>query len=468
MKTFITDDFLLQSQTARELYHQHAKNQPIYDYHCHIPQKLIAENHTFKNLYEIWLSGDHYKWRVMRSNGVAEKYCTGDASDFEKFLAFAKTVPMTLRNPMYHWTHLELLRYFGIDELLNEQSAKGIWEKANAQLAKMPVKEILKKSNVALIGTTDDPCDDLADHKKIREDKGFKTRVYPSFRPDRALGVDNMPLFNAWVDKLSQAADMECSTFDGFVAAIKKRHDFFHENGCRLSDHGLSYCYAEDCTLNEARSTFDKARAGNGVDFAEAEKFRAYMMTLFGQWNAERGWVMQLHLGPLRNNNTRLMKQIGPDTGFDSIGDFPQGLALSRFLDRLDRTAQLPKTILYNINPADNYVIATMLGNFQDGSVPGKIQFGSGWWFMDQKEGMQWQINALSSLGLLSRFVGMLTDSRSFLSYSRHEYFRRILCNMIGNDVENGELPKDMSLLGSMVKGICFDNAKEYFGMPLA
>ena len=457
--TFLTDDFLLHSDVARELYHEHAAKEPIFDYHCHLPPDQIAGNKTFPNLYAIWLAGDHYKWRAMRSNGVAEKYCTGDASDWEKFRAYAGTVPHTLRNPLYHWTHLELKRFFGITTLLNEDTAQEIWDAANAKLAKMPVHTILESNRVAVIGTTDDPNDTLEHHRAIRQTK-LKTRVYPSWRPDKVLTIDQPATWTPWVDKLGAAGAL-----DSLLAVLTQRLDFFHANGCRLSDHGLNHIFADDCTAAEAAKVFADARAGKAVSPADANKFRSFVLLWLGEQYAARGWVMQLHLGALRNNNTRLLRTLGPDTGFDSIGDWSQAAALSRFLDRLDTNNRLPKTILYNLNPADNYVLATMIGNFQDGTVAGKMQFGSGWWFLDQKEGMEWQINALSQLGLLSRFVGMLTDSRSFLSYSRHEYFRRLLCDMLGRDVERGELPKDLKLLGSMVQNICFGNAKAYFGL---
>jgi len=462
---FITEDFLLGNDVARELYHDHAAQEPIHDYHCHLPPDQIAANKTFRNLYEVWLAGDHYKWRAMRSNGVAEKFCTGDASDYDKFLAFARTVPSTLRNPIYHWTHLELKKYFGVTDLLNESTAKKTWDTANAALADMPVSEIMRRSRVAVVCTTDDPTDTLEHHRKIRQAGKLKTRVYPTWRPDKALAVDNLGAFNAWTDKLAAASGIDCNNFSHFLAALERRHEFFHNNGCRLSDHGLSHCYADDCCEAEAARIFDCARNGSPVTPLDADRFRSFLLVFFGELDALRGWVKQIHLGALRNNNTRLFRALGPDTGFDSIGDWPQAAALSRYLDKLDQNNKLPKTILYNLNPADNYVLATMIGNFQDGTVPGKIQFGSGWWFLDQKEGMEWQINALSQLGLLSRFVGMLTDSRSFVSYPRHEYFRRILCNMIGRDVERGELPRDMKLLGGMVRDISYRNAKNYFGL---
>jgi len=457
MKTFVTEDFLLHSDVARELYHNHAAQEPIHDYHCHLPPEQIAGNKTFRNLYEVWLAGDHYKWRAMRSNGVSEKFCTGDASDWEKFLAFAKTVPATLRNPLYHWTHLELKRFFGITDLLDESTAKQIWDEANRQLAQMPVHKILESNRVAVICTTDDPADSLEHHRTIRASQ-LKTQVYPTWRPDKALAIDQPMSWNAWLDKLGVAGD-----FDSLLARLNERLDFFHANGCRLSDHGISHLDATDCTPAEAAQTFAAARTGKQIAPDAAGKFRSFLLIWLGEQYHARGWVMQLHLGAQRNNNSRLLRTLGPDTGFDSIGDYPQAAALGKYLDRLDTNNRLPKTILYNLNPADNYVLATMLGNFQDGSAPGKIQFGSGWWFLDQKEAMEWQLNALSNLGLLSRFVGMLTDSRCFLSYSRHEYFRRILCDLIGRDVVNGELPRDMKLLGELVRAISFSNARDYF-----
>jgi glucuronate isomerase len=467
MKTFIHDNFLLHRDPAKVLYHDYARQQPIFDYHCHLPPAQIASNHQFANLYEGWLAGDHYKWRAMRSNGVDERFCTGGADDYDKFLAYARTVPQTLRNPLYHWTHLELLRYFGIDDLLDEVSAPSIWERANELLRQedFRVHGLLEKNRVTVVCTTDDPTDDLAPHRQIREEGKLKTRVYPTFRPDRALGVADPEAFNGWVEKLEMASGRDCSKFGGFLDALEKRHETFHELGGRLSDHGLSACPGRFATEKKARKIFDAARRGEAADGKDAEAFAGFLMIYFGHLDAKRGWVKQLHLGAQRNNNSRLVGSLGPDTGFDSIGDWPQAAALARYLDALDADNCLPKTVIYNLNPADNYVMGTMIGNFQDGSVPGKIQFGSGWWFLDQKEGMESQINALSSLGLLSRFVGMLTDSRSFLSYPRHEYFRRILCNLLGDDVEGGELPHDMELLGGMVRNICYGNAHGYFGL---
>lgn len=460
MKTFLTEDFLLSTAVARELYHQYAAPQPIYDYHCHLPPAQIAANHTFRNLTEIWLAGDHYKWRAMRANGVEERYCTGDASDWEKFLAWARTVPHTLRNPLYHWTHLELWRYFGITDLLNESTAQAIWERANALLPAMPVHRLLEQSRVRVVCTTDDPTDSLEHHRAIQQQKTLSTRVYPTFRPDRVFAIDQLETWNAWLDRLGAG-----SSLASLLEALQQRLDFFHQHGGRLSDHGLPYVYADDCPESEAAAAYRTAREGKPV--AQPDRFRSFILRWLGEQYHARGWVMQLHLGALRGTNTRIRQQLGADTGHDSIGDWPQAEALARFLDRLDQADRLPRTILYNLNPADNYVFATMIGNFQDGRIAGKIQYGSGWWFLDQKEGMEWQLNALSNLGLLSRFVGMLTDSRSFLSYIRHEYFRRVLCNLIGRDVENGELPRDIPLLGNLVARICYHNARAYFPLDV-
>jgi glucuronate isomerase len=464
---FIDEKFLLHNRAAQRLYRQFAQKQPIFDYHCHLPPKDIADNRQFRNLFEIWLEGDHYKWRAMRANGVAEKYCTGDADPFDKFRAWAATVPHTLRNPLHHWTHLELKRYFGIDELLDEQSAARIWKKANDQLARpeLTTRGILKKFNVTTLCTTDDPTDDLAHHKKIAA-YGVATRVFPAFRPDKALAVHQPAAFNAWVSRLAEASDTDIASLEDFVAALKRRHDYFHAQGCRLSDHGLTQCPASPCPDKTAAAIFARARRGQAASPEEHAQFGTSLMLHFGRWDAERGWVKQLHLGALRNNNTRLLEKLGPDTGFDSIGDFPQAQALVGYLDLLERESRLPKVIVYNLNPVDNYVLATIIGSFQDGSMAGKMQFGSGWWFLDQKEGIQWQLNALSNNGLLSRFVGMVTDSRSFMSYPRHEYFRRVLCNLIGQDVESGELPNDESLLGAMIGNICYGNARQYLALP--
>jgi glucuronate isomerase len=464
---FIHEDFLLQTRTARRLYHQYAEEEPLFDYHCHLSPQDIAENRQFNNLFEIWLEGDHYKWRAMRSNGVAERYCTGAAEPFEKFRAWAATVPHTLRNPLYHWTHLELKRYFAIDDLLDEDSAIRIWKRANEQLAsgQLTAQGILKKFKVTTLCTTDDPVDDLRHHRALAA-AGGTTQVLPAFRPDKALAVDQLATFGPWLKRLEQAANCDVRNLNSFLEALRRRHDFFHAQGCRLSDHGLNHCYAEFPSDKQAAAVFAKALAGKAVSGVEHAQFASFMMLFLGRLDAAKGWVKQLHLGALRNNNTRLLNQLGPDTGFDSIGDYPQASALAAYLDRLDRENALPKTIIYNVNPADNYVFGTMLGNFQDGSLPGKIQWGSAWWFLDQKEAMEWQLNALSNLGLLSRFVGMITDSRSFMSYPRHEYFRRVLCKLLGRDVENGELPEEEALLGPMIRNICYGNARRYVDVP--
>jgi glucuronate isomerase len=464
---FIDEKFLLHNRVGRRLFHSYAEDQPIFDYHCHLSPRDIAQDRQFKNLSEIWLEGDHYKWRAMRANGVAETFCTGDAEPFAKFRVWAATVPRTLRNPLYHWTHLELKRYFGIDELLDEGSALRIWNRANKQLAGfgLTARAILKKFNVTTLCTTDDPTDDLAHHQKIARD-GMVPRVLPAFRPDKALAVDQPAVFNDWTARLAQAANMEIRNLDGFLQALLRRHDYFHAQGCRLSDHGLSHCFADDCLDKTAAAIFASARRGRPASPEQTAQFGAFMMLFFGRLDAEKGWVKQLHLGAMRNNNTRLTRQLGPDTGFDSIGDYPQALALVRFMDRLDREGRLPKLIIYNNNPADNYVFASVVGSFQDGVIPGKIQFGSGWWFLDQKDGIQWQLNALSNAGLLSRFVGMVTDSRSFMSYPRHEYFRRVLCNIIGAEIERGELPGDEKLLGTTIRNICYANAKDFLALP--
>jgi glucuronate isomerase len=464
---FIHEDFLLQTRTARRLYHQYAESEPILDFHCHLSPKDIAESRQFKNLFEFWLEDDHYKWRAMRSNGVAERFCTGDAEPFAKFQAWAATVPHTLRNPLYHWTHLELKRYFGIDELLDESTAVRIWKATNKQLAtpELTTQGILKKFNVKTVCTTDDPTDDLSHHKAIVV-SGLATRVFPAFRADKALTVRQPASFHQWVSRLSEASEIEIGSFPEFLDALRARHDYFHARGCRISDHGLTQCYSDFCSEKTAAAIFAKAQKGKPTTPEEQAQFGAFVMLFFGQLDAEKGWTMQLHLGALRNNNSRLLRQLGPDTGFDSIGDFPQASALAAYLGRLDQEKALPKTIIYNNNPADNYVFATMLGNFQDSSMAGKIQLGVGWWFLDQKEGIEWQLNALSNLGLLSRFVGMVTDSRSFMSYPRHEYFRRVLCNLVGRDVENGEIPDDDSLLGPMIRNICYANAQQYLQLP--
>ena len=466
--SFIHDDFLLQTEPSRRLYHQFAAPQPLLDYHNHLPPADIASDRRFANLYEIWLEGDHYKWRAMRSNGTPEALCTGEADPYEKFLAFARTVPHTLRNPLYHWTHLELKRYFDIDTLLDKDSAQSIWEQANEklQMPEFSARGILEKFSVKALCTTDDPTDDLASHRAIAE-SDLRTRVYPTFRPDKALNVGNPEAFQAWTNQLAAAADRDITSFANFKEALQSRHDFFHSVGGRLSDHGLDRCPGVFASGSEASEIFDRARNGTAASPSEQEAFAGHLMLFFGALDAEKGWTKQLHLGAMRNNNRRLFDQIGPDIGCDSIGDYPQAQSLSAYLGQLDLDGSLPKTILYNNNPNDNFILATMMGNFQDGEIPGKVQFGSGWWFLDQKEGMEWQMNALSNCGLLSRFVGMLTDSRSFMSFPRHEYFRRTLCDLVGRDVEGGLIPDDESLLQPMIENICYGNARDYLGLTL-
>jgi glucuronate isomerase len=467
--TFIHDDFLLETKAARRLYHQYASHQPIIDYHCHLPPRDVADDRQFANLFEIWLEGDHYKWRAMRASGVPERYCTGDADPLEKFQAWAKTVPHCLRNPLYHWTHLELKRYFGIEDFLNERTASSVWARANEQLTSptLSAKGILGKFCVRAVCTTDDPADPLTHHENIAA-SGLATKVYPTFRADRVMDPHQPAVFNPWVDKLSATANIHIGQLPDLLDALRKRHQAFHDIGGRLSDHGLDQCYAAECSDQQARSIFLKARGGASATPEEREAFASYMMVYFGHLDAERGWTKQLHLGARRNANTRAFNTLGRDVGYDSIGDLPQIEALGRYLDRLERENALPKTIVYNLNPRDNYAFASMIGNFQDGSVTGKIQFGSGWWFLDQKEAMEWQLNALSNNGLLAHFVGMLTDSRSFMSYPRHEYFRRVLCNLLGREMENGELPADEEMIGGLVEKVCYKNAERHFGLTLA
>jgi glucuronate isomerase len=467
---FITGDFLLENEPARRLYHDYARDMPILDYHCHLPPRQIAENHRFPNLTQIWLEGDHYKWRAMRANGVAEEYCTGGACDWDKFQKWAQTVPHTLRNPLYHWTHLELKRPLGIsDRLLCPATARGIWEECNSKLAceEFSCRGILRQMKVVLVCTTDDPTDRLEHHAAIAADESFPIRVLPTFRPDKALAVESPPAFNAWVERLEEASGVEVHDFEGFLEAIRRRHDFFHRMGCRLSDHGLETFYAQEADHAEVRALFRRLRRGNPLNGEERAKFKSVLLYELALLDHARGWTQQFHLGAQRNNNSRAFRALGPDTGFDSIGDLRYGRPLAQFLDRLDAQDRLAKTILYNLNPADNELLATMIGNFQDGSIPGKMQWGSGWWFLDQRDGMLKQLETLSNQGLLSRFVGMLTDSRSFLSYTRHEYFRRILCNLLGTEIARGLLPNDLEAIGQMVRNICYHNAAEYFGFDL-
>lgn len=470
MKPFMDENFLLQTETAQKLYHEHAAKMPIIDYHCHLIPKMVADDHKFKSITEIWLGGDHYKWRAMRSNGVEERFCTGtDTTDWEKFQKWAETVPYTFRNPLYHWTHLELKTAFGIDKLLNPETAREIFDACNDKLLNDPnmtARGLMRRYNVETVCTTDDPVDSLEYHKQVR-DSGFEIKMLPTWRPDKAMAVENPAEFRAYVEKLAEVSGVEINKFKDMVDALQKRHDFFEEMGCRLSDHGIEEFYAEDYTPAEIEAIFDKVYQGNKLTPEETAKFKTAMMIEFAIMDHDAGWTQQFHYGAIRNNNTRMMRQLGPDTGFDSIGDFTVAKNMSRFLDKLATADKLGKTIIYNLNPRDNELVATMLGNFQDGRYgAGKIQFGSGWWFLDQKDGMERQMTALSNLGLLSRFVGMLTDSRSFLSYPRHEYFRRTLCNLIGNDIEAGLLPaSELDFIGrEYVSKIAYGNAKEYFG----
>lgn len=464
MKKFMDENFLLHGETATNLYHSYAKDMPIMDYHCHLSPKEIYENKKFKNITEVWLYGDHYKWKAMRSNGVDEKYITGDAEDYDKFLAFAKTVPMTLGNPLYHWVHLELQRFFGVHEILNEKTASGIWEKVNAMLNGdgFRAQDLIKNSNVKVICTTDDPVDNLEYHQKIKECKDFDVKVLPAFRPDKGVEIQK-DTFLPWLKKLSEINGTSINSYQEFLEAIEKRIDFFHEIGGRVSDHALDYVPYAEAELSEVEAIFKKALNKEILTLLEVDKYKTCTLKYLSNSYEKHGWTMQLHMNAMRNNNTKMFNKLGPDTGFDSINDSNVAVPLSRLLDSMDMSGALPKTILYSSNAMDNDVIGAMLGSFQGSGIPGKIQFGSAWWFNDTKEGMITQMKSLANLGLLSRFVGMLTDSRSFLSYTRHEYFRRILCNLIGEWVDNGEFPNDMELLGNIVQGICFNNAKEYF-----
>ncbi|HEY5407254.1 MAG TPA: glucuronate isomerase [Ginsengibacter sp.] len=465
MKSFLDENFLLQTETAKKLFHDFAAGMPIIDYHCHLPVQQIADDINFENLTQIWLYGDHYKWRAMRTNGIDESYITGNKSDFKKFEKWANTVPYTLRNPLYHWTHLELKRYFDVHELLSPQSAKKIYDECTQKLQtkEYSVKNLLRKMNVQVVCTTDDPTDSLEHHQKIKDD-GFEIKVLPAFRPDKAMNVDDVGEFNLYINKLEKASGLSVTSYQSYLDALKQRHDFFATMGCSVSDHGMEYIYADDYTDEEIIAIFNKIRNGRELTSAERTKFKSAMLYVFAIWDHEKNWVQQFHLGALRNNNIRLLESCGPDTGWDSTGDFQQARALTKFLGRLDSTNQLAKTILYNLNPADNELMVTMTGNFNDGSIPGKIQFGSAWWFLDQKDGMTKQMNALSNMSLISRFVGMITDSRSFLSYPRHEYFRRLLCNLFGDEIENGELPDDIEWTGKIIRDISYYNAKAYFG----
>jgi glucuronate isomerase len=465
MKNFLDQDFLLQTKTAQQLYHEYAAPMPIIDYHNHLPPAEIAGNKQFSSMTEIWLKGDHYKWRAMRTRGIAENDITGNADDYTKFKVWAETVPYTMRNPLYHWTHLELKKPFGITELLNADTAEAIYKKCNDQLPSLRVHTILKQFNVEVLCTTDDPADNLEHHLAIKQsDAGLK--VFPAFRPDKSMAVEDPESYNQYLDRLSAASNTAIDSYQALLDALKKRHDFFHEAGCRISDHGLETMYAGDFTQAELANSFKKIRRGEKLDERSVRQFKSATLHFICEWNAARGWAQQFHLGALRNNNSRLLTKLGADAGVDSMGDWPVAEPMSKFFNRLDKDNRLAKTIIYNNNPSQNAVYATMTGNFQGEGIPGKIQYGSGWWFLDQKDGMEQQMNTLSNMGLLSFFIGMTTDSRSFLSFPRHEYFRRILCNLIGNDVENGELPHDIQWLGKIVRDICYDNAKRYFNLP--
>ncbi|HEY3430748.1 MAG TPA: glucuronate isomerase [Cyclobacteriaceae bacterium] len=463
-KSFLNEDFLLRNDFAKTLYHDYAKELPIIDYHCHLPPNEIANDRQFENLTKIWLDGDHYKWRAMRTLGVNEKFITGNAPDNEKFQNWAYTVPFTVRNPLYHWSHLELKRYFGVDTLLSPQTAEGIFNDCSVKLneREYSTRSLIRKMNVEVICTTDDPTDSLEHHQKIAKENNF-IKILPAYRPDKSFAIENPKAYKAYLEKLSQASGIQITSYETLLEALLNRVEYFHENGCKLSDHGLERLYfPKDGSVN-ADATFKKVLKEEALTEEEIEGFKYSVLLEVSKMYHAKGWTQQFHLGALRNTNNRMLTQLGPDTGFDSIGDFKQSETLAKFLNKLDSTNQLAKTILYNLNPSDNEVFATMIGNFNDGSVKGKIQFGSAWWFLDQKDGMEKQINALSNLGLLSCFIGMLTDSRSFLSFPRHEYFRRILCNLIGKDVENGELPADEKWLGKIVSDICYHNAKNYF-----
>ncbi len=464
MKAFLDNQFLLQNGTAQTLYHEYAAPMPIIDYHCHLSPQQIADDMQFENLTQAWLYGDHYKWRAMRTNGVDEHFITGNKSDWQKFEQWATTVPYTLRNPLYHWTHLELQRYFGIDDILKPASARKIYDECSQKLGtkEYSIRNLLRRMKVQVVCTTDDPIDTLKHHQKIKDDS-FEIRVLPTFRPDKAMDVSDARTFNSYIEKLEAVSNISIFVFADFLDALKSRHDFFASFGCCISDHGLEEIYAADFTENDIQLTFTQLRSGNNISMQQQRQFKSAMLLYFAEWDSEKNWVQQFHLGALRNNNSRAMRTLGADTGWDSIGDFQQAKSLSLFLDQLNSKNKLAKTILYNLNPADNEVMATMIGNFNDGSVRGKMQWGSAWWFLDQKDGMTNQLNTLSNAGLLSCFVGMLTDSRSFLSYPRHEYFRRILCNLLGEEIEQGELPNDVEWTGKIIRDICYHNAVNYF-----
>ncbi|WP_149274746.1 glucuronate isomerase [Pareuzebyella sediminis] len=460
---FIHDDFLLENKYSQELYHDYASKMPIIDYHCHLPPKDIAENTQFENITQVWIYGDHYKWRALRTLGVDEKFITGNASDREKFMKWAESVPYTMRNPLYHWTHLELARYFDVYELLNPKSAETIYQETSSLLDSpgYRCRSLLEKMNVETVCTTDDPVDTLEYHQKVAKNP-FSTKMAPAFRPDKALFIDSEG-YNTYLDKLENASGVTIDSYTDLCDALKNRIAYFHANGCKISDHGLTCISAVPFSENGIKAIFKKKRTGAPVSEEEALKFQSSLLLFLAEQYHEKGWVQQFHLGALRNNNSRMLKKLGPDTGWDSIGDYSQAESLSKFLNTLDTKDKLAKTILYNLNPADNEIMATMVGNFNDGSAKGKVQYGSAWWFLDQKDGMTKQINALSNMGVLSCFIGMLTDSRSFLSFPRHEYFRRLLCQLFGDEIQRGELPSDMEWIGKLVQDICYNNAKEYF-----
>lgn len=466
MKPFMDENFLLTNKTAENLYHNFAKDMPIFDFHCHLSPREIAENKRYQNITEVWLGGDHYKWRAMRANGVEERFITGDAPDKEKFMKWAETMPQCIGNPLYHWTHQELKTYFGIDKLLSPETAEEIWEKANALLQSdaFTAQGLIKRSNVKVLCTTDDPADSLEYHIALAKNENFKVKVLPAFRPDKSFNIEKAG-FVEWIKKLELASGKEIGSLAAILEALQQRIEFFHATGCRISDHALDPIVFEEATVQEVEGIFQKALQGSTLTESEIRKYKTHILVFLGKQYARLGWVMQLHIGTIRNNSTRMMRMLGPDTGFDATADYVFAEALSKFLDTLDNTDELPKTILYCLNPRDYEVLATIAGCFQDGSIPGKLQLGSGWWYNDQKDGMTRQMIVLANIGILSRFVGMLTDSRSFLSYTRHDYFRRILCNLIGEWVEAGEAPHDIKLLGTMVQNICFTNAKNYFGV---
>lgn len=465
---FINDNFLLQTPQAQRLYHDYAEEMPIIDYHCHLPPEEVAQNKSWDNIAQVWLGGDHYKWRAMRSNGVAETYCTGDASDREKFQKWAETMPQLLRNPLFHWTQLELKEYFGVEEILTPNTAEDIWSRCNEVLKgeNGRARSFMEQSKVQVVCTTDDPIDSLEHHIKVSKE-GYHIQMRPTWRPDKAMALNNPTAYKAYIQKLSTAANQEINSYEDLLQALQNRHDFFHSVGCRLSDHGLNGMHANPCGAQKADQILKQCLSGQTPSPEDIDAFTSLLLLDLARMDHAKSWVQQFHIGAQRNNNTRLVQQLGPDTGFDSIGDEPVAANMSKFFDTLDQSQQLAKTIIYNLNPRDNSLYATMIGNFQDGSCPGKMQWGSGWWFMDQKMGMEEQMNSLSQLGLLSRFVGMLTDSRSFLSYTRHDYFRRILCNMLGNDMVEGQIPEDYDWVGGMVSDISYNNAKNYFDFEL-